>query len=421
MAQILKTWLPVLAVCVMVLNAFDVSAADLTATVERDADGKASIKFAGSDSGEKITAYDQNGMPLAKLNWAASFIFPISEKALRDSKKKGGIDIKALLKGMGVVQADGDMLVKAELPIGIQDLDGRDLPKGTNIYLKLDRLAREGVVVPTNAWGPNMGAGKPANEFNTTLGEKGVIGAKSQKKFPVQAPKPGRARGVHGDGIVPMDDVSNSNREGSKFLSAPVCYINSNKSTRFSSRWGGRTARVTKNKQRMTSFHDGLDLAVPRGTPVMAAAAGCIDYKDIGSNRYAGYGFNIKVDHGNGFMARYAHLNNFSEGIREFIRTGRGQKYCFERGEYIGNSGETGNCTGPHLHFGLSKNGRSVDPLKYMLSQSVTSVSQSCDDLQASNDRLAIGGSSSSQVAESDSDAAPRSASAASAASGVAR
>ncbi len=404
MRNMKKSILPVFAIVAMLSNSFEsLAAGELVATVVREKNGMASVKFAPSDSAEKITAYDENGMPLAKLNWAASFVFPVTEKALRASTKAGGIDLNSLLQGMGVLKTDGDLLVRAELPITIQDLDGRELPKGTDVFLKLDRLAKEGTIVPTNAWGgESMGPGGAANEFNTKLYDEGVIGAKKKKKASPKAPKQGFAHGVHGDGIVPMDDSNNGQFGGQfgdgKFLSSPVCYAGSRRTTSFSSGWGRRNSKRTRNGRWSSHFHDGVDLAVSEGTPVVAAAAGCINYSDIENNSRAAYGYNLKVDHGNGFVARYAHLGNYSPAIRAFVKTGGSQKFCFQRGEYLGNSGMTGNCTGPHLHLGLTKNGHSVNPKKFMISQSNSAVSQTCDELQASNALLTPGTSNTASA-----------------------
>lgn len=97
--------------------------------------------------------------------------------------------------------------------------------------------------------------------------------------------------------------------------------------------------------------HLGVDFGGRTGTPVMAAADGRVNY----AGRLGGYGNVIKIRHRDGFMTLYAHLHKFRRGIK------RG-KYV-KKGQVIGYIGSTGMSTGPHLHFGLYKNGRPVNPL----------------------------------------------------------
>ena len=87
----------------------------------------------------------------------------------------------------------------------------------------------------------------------------------------------------------------------------------------------------------------------PVGTPVYAADDGKIVYAGWKN----GYGNYIEIDHGNGLRSFYGHLNK--------VNVSRGDKVY--RGDGIGLSGNTGNSTGPHLHFGVHKNGESINPL----------------------------------------------------------
>ncbi len=98
--------------------------------------------------------------------------------------------------------------------------------------------------------------------------------------------------------------------------------------------------------------HLGIDYAARRGTPIMAAGSG----KIIFAGRTRGYGNLIKIRHSNGYMTLYAHQKSFRRGIK------RG-KYV-KQGQVIGYVGTTGLSTGPHLHFGLYKNGRAINPAR---------------------------------------------------------
>jgi murein DD-endopeptidase MepM/ murein hydrolase activator NlpD len=98
--------------------------------------------------------------------------------------------------------------------------------------------------------------------------------------------------------------------------------------------------------------HLGVDFAAPIGRKVYATANGKIIHK--GSK--GGYGKTIMIRHENGLKSLYAHLNSYNHKIKV------GQ--YVQQGDYIGRVGTTGRSTGPHLHFGLYKNGRAINPLK---------------------------------------------------------
>ncbi len=98
--------------------------------------------------------------------------------------------------------------------------------------------------------------------------------------------------------------------------------------------------------------HLGIDYAAPRGTPIMAAGSGRI----IFAGRTRGYGNLIKIRHSDGYVTLYAHQKSFRRGIRK-------GKYV-KQGQIIGYVGTTGLSTGPHLHFGLYKNGRAINPAR---------------------------------------------------------
>jgi len=99
-------------------------------------------------------------------------------------------------------------------------------------------------------------------------------------------------------------------------------------------------------------FHAGIDLAAPMGTPIRAAMAGRVS--SVGVN--AVYGKYVIVTHSGGYQTWYAHLNDYA--------TVKGKQVA--QGERIGLLGNTGYSTGPHLHFSIFKNGRAVDPLRFL-------------------------------------------------------
>ncbi len=98
--------------------------------------------------------------------------------------------------------------------------------------------------------------------------------------------------------------------------------------------------------------HLGVDYAAARGTKIYAAADGKIIYR----GRKGGYGNVIIIQHKNGLRTLYAHQSKFRGGLRVGSRV--------KKGQLIGYVGSTGLSSGPHLHLGLYKNGKAIDPLK---------------------------------------------------------
>jgi murein DD-endopeptidase MepM/ murein hydrolase activator NlpD len=101
-------------------------------------------------------------------------------------------------------------------------------------------------------------------------------------------------------------------------------------------------------------FHGALDIANRVGTPILAPADGKVTFAgDKGR-----MGNTIVIEHGNGFCTKFGHLTKFE--------VKRGQKV--KRGEVIALMGKSGRCTGPHLHYVVEKDGRPVNPAKYIYS-----------------------------------------------------
>ena len=99
--------------------------------------------------------------------------------------------------------------------------------------------------------------------------------------------------------------------------------------------------------------HLGIDYAAPRGRKVWATADGKVIFK----GRKGGYGNAVMIRHSGGYRSLYAHLSRFAH-----IKKGN----WIKQGTIIGYVGTTGRSTGPHLHFGLYKNGRAVNPAKVL-------------------------------------------------------
>jgi murein DD-endopeptidase MepM/ murein hydrolase activator NlpD len=99
-------------------------------------------------------------------------------------------------------------------------------------------------------------------------------------------------------------------------------------------------------------MHEGIDLAVASGTPVVSVAAGTVIY----AGWMGGYGNLVVIDHGGGIATAYGHNTSVTVG----------SGYHVAQGQLIAYSGNTGNSTGPHVHFEVRVNGTAVDPLGYL-------------------------------------------------------
>ena len=103
---------------------------------------------------------------------------------------------------------------------------------------------------------------------------------------------------------------------------------------------------------RWGTFHQGIDIGVPMGTPIAAAAAGTVIY----CGWEAGYGNLVVIDHGGSLATAYGHQSSIAVSCGQHV----------EQGQTIGYVGCTGHCFGPHLHFEVRINGSPVDPLGYL-------------------------------------------------------
>ena len=115
---------------------------------------------------------------------------------------------------------------------------------------------------------------------------------------------------------------------------------------RVSSNYGGRTMSGRAEN------HSGLDLSAPSGTAIYATGPGVVTKSGWGT----GYGQYVEINHGNGYLTRYAHASRLIARVGEQVQAG----------DHIANVGCTGRCTGPHLHYEVVKDGQRKNPSTYL-------------------------------------------------------
>ncbi len=104
-------------------------------------------------------------------------------------------------------------------------------------------------------------------------------------------------------------------------------------------------------------MHEGVDLGAPTGTPILASADGIVSYADWNM----GYGYVVDIDHGYGFVSRYAHCSKILVRVGDFVK----------RGQVIALVGRTGRTTCPHLHYEVHVSGIKVNPANYIHSSEI--------------------------------------------------
>jgi len=146
-------------------------------------------------------------------------------------------------------------------------------------------------------------------------------------------------------------DSSNYNKKGESIQKNNLLLPIQKGKYRISSRFTKKRWHPILHKYRA---HLGVDYAARRGTPIHATAEG----KIIFAGKTRGYGNWIKIKHKGGYVSIYAHMKRFKKGLKS------GQ--YVKQGDFLGEVGSTGLSTGPHLHFGLYKDGVAINPEKIL-------------------------------------------------------
>ena len=144
-----------------------------------------------------------------------------------------------------------------------------------------------------------------------------------------------------------------ANNKEKLLASIPAIQPLSNKNLRrISSGYGRRIDPYLKVKR----MHYGIDFSLTKGNDIYATADGTV--KRVKSS-FGGLGKHVYIDHGNGFVTLYGHLDKY------LVK--KGQKV--KRGELIAYSGNSGRSTAPHLHYEIIKNGKKLNPVHYFFNE----------------------------------------------------
>jgi len=115
-----------------------------------------------------------------------------------------------------------------------------------------------------------------------------------------------------------------------------------------SSEYGMRVDPFHGNKR----WHGGVDFAGRKGSDIIAVASGVVTW----SGERSGYGLMVELNHSDGYITRYAHNDKNVAALGAIVK----------KGDVIAKMGSSGRSTGPHVHFEVFKNGRTVDPASYI-------------------------------------------------------
>jgi len=130
----------------------------------------------------------------------------------------------------------------------------------------------------------------------------------------------------------------------------------------------------SEHKQNAPKLNPGVDWAVPIASDILDVADGTVKFAGMdpyGSNYNGGYGLMVKIGHGDLITTVYGHLSK--------ILVKQGDEV--QAGQVIAESGNTGNSTGPHLHFELRISGRQVDPIPYLVTATIETAPAPESDL----------------------------------------
>ena len=341
----------------------------------------------------RIVFRDEQGNFLGYSAEGAGFDLQVNGDVIRRSIVNGIPDPRKIIEELpNVKDTNGVAYMRMSLPYETTTAEGRKIPAGAKVLLDM-RYFLEEQVQPAGAVGDDNVV---ADEFNDSVIENArinpptepmvnqdpIVQSTEEDDEPVEEGIDEEAFSLNGyNGTQTFARGANF---PTKYLSAPtcdcpgVCGLPSKYGPRTRPVTGSRTVRRKGKRVRVrtygSAFHKGHDIGGGgrTGAKIVAAADGVIKRRQLSSG---GYGLALYIDHGNGIETQYAHLKSIESGMRIGQRARRGQ--------VIGRMGSTGNSSGPHLHFGVWKDGRSINAASAMLvdMNSKSAFNRACNDL----------------------------------------
>lgn len=223
------------------------------------------------------------------------------------------------------------------------DLNSDFIKVGQEIVLPIANFKKSAAVNTKNKKSKNDNASK---EIIHTV-QRGDALSSIARMYGADVDRIRRNNNIEGDKIYAGDELIISNYQRGPFSLGRNSFIWP-VNGRITSNFGWRNHPIKKTRL----FHNGLDIAVSTGTSVKAAAAGEVVY----SGWMNGFGYTIIIDHGQGVETLYAHNS----------RVTAAKGIMVNKGQQVAVSGNTGLSTGPHLHFGVLRNEKPLNPRDYL-------------------------------------------------------
>ncbi|WP_370900494.1 M23 family metallopeptidase [Chryseobacterium gossypii] len=215
-----------------------------------------------------------------------------------------------------------------------------------------NKLMQVPLGMPTDGYiSSNFGIRKNPIPFKTTYAS--VKNTAAESKAPAAAPEV-KAEPV--EKIIEVTDSYGNKREVKVMVTPKAPNPSAGSAKAVAGNTVSKTIPAEKNnppaEPDQMQFHKGLDIAVPYGSDVRAAAAGTV----IFSGQKGGYGNCVIVSHGNGLATLYGHLSELIAKVNDKVKVG----------QVIAKSGNSGRSTGPHLHYEVHRNNTPVNPKLFM-------------------------------------------------------
>lgn len=374
-------------------------------------------------SGRKISFRTADGEWIGYSASDMTLEMLIDGNTYRQSATPNGIDVSRLLSQLSPMKgSDGNTYFSMTLQAETKTEGGKVLPAGTSVLLNSNDFYVTRELQPSTSSSasdvPTPPQKRAVSDWNNDLQQNGVTAPTRPSDV-----DPDNAADAKDD--TPTNDTSTENEDDEstdpaseltppsisgvqicgdrfpdQFLSSPVCNCDPQVAGRpgacgVSSNFGFRVASRTQDGGHSSSHHKGMDISSGHAgqlTTIVAAADGCLKISRPRNGQQVdrpqngqiplsafyehGFGYTVRLMHGNGWETQYSHLSSISAAVRH--------GGCFKRGQRIGTMGRSGGkTTGYNLHFGVAHDRQYVNPRFVLMGTSSGFLSQTCDERRA--------------------------------------